>query len=260
MKQVIQALVVDDEPLSRTNLGLSLRDHDSWDLVAECSSVSDARGVLVSDVAVDVVFLDVQLPQESGLILAREIAALENPPILVFVTAYQHYAVQAFEFHAIDYLLKPFDDARFSDTLSRVENLIELRRRGAPYGDVLRNYVKHAEASSFDNNYLDRICVRSVGQIETIRVVDICWITSSGNYIELHLPSRVVLHRCTFGEILKRLNPDEFMQVHRRAIVRTGLCQSLKVIGDGTYQLGLTNGDMVPVSERYVESVRLMLE
>jgi two-component system LytT family response regulator len=259
MKQVIQALVVDDEPLGRANLRLSLKDHSSWGLVAECGTVREAREILNSDATVDVVFLDVQLPQESGLTLAKELAALESPPILVFVTAYQHYAVQAFEFHAIDYLLKPFDDARFADALSRVEGLIALRGKGAPYRDVLRNYVEHAEAPTPDQDYLDRICVRSVGQIETIQVSSIYWIISSGNYVELHLPSRVVLHRCTFGEILRRLNPEEFMQVHRRAIVRTTLCQSLKVVSEGTYQLGLSNGDLVPVSERYVESVRSLL-
>lgn len=260
MNTIIRTLVIDDEPLARANLRLALKDHKSWNLVAECSSVSEARTILYGQEAIDVVFLDVQLPQESGLSLARDIAALGNPPILVFVTAYQHYAVQAFELHAIDYLLKPFDDARFSSTLARVVSLLELRGRGTPYGEVLRNYVRQVDDAAKGNLYLDRICVRSVGQIETIQVRDICWITSSGNYIELHLSSRVVMHRCTFSEVLQRLDPNEFLQVHRRAIVRKALCQSLKVVGDGSYQLGLSIGDTVPVSERYVESVRRLMQ
>ena len=195
------------------------------------------------------------------MVLARELAAQQQPPIVVFVTAYQHYAVQAFEFHAIDYLLKPFDDARFATALKRVEHLIDLRRNGAPYADALRNYVEHAGGSdgARRGRYIDRICVRSVGQIETVPVCDIAWIISSGNYVELHLPARVVLHRCTFSEIMERLNPNEFLRVHRRAMVRRSRFQSLRVVGDGSYQLGLLGGDSVPVSERYVGDVRKVL-
>lgn len=261
MSSLVHTVIVDDEAPGRTNLRLALAEYPRWKLVSECASVEDARTAMCHGSAIDVVFLDVQMPQESGMVLARELAAQPQPPIVVFVTAYQHYAVQAFEFHAIDYLLKPFDDGRFAATLKRVENLIDLRRNGAPYADALRNYVEHPDRSTGAKKepYLDRICVRSVGQIETVPVRDIAWIISSGNYVELHLPTRVVLHRCTFSEIMERLDPSEFLRVHRRAMVRRSHCQTLRVVGDGSYQLGLLGGDNVPVSERYVGDVRKVL-
>lgn len=261
MNSQLHALIVDDEMPGRTNLQLALAEHPRWTLVGACATVDDARTALRRGQAIDVVFLDVQMPQESGMVLARELATQNQPPIVVFVTAYQHYAVQAFDFHAIDYLLKPFDDARLATTLKRVEHLFDLRLKGAAYTDALRNYVQHASISNSatTGHYMDRICVRSVGQIETVPVCDIAWIISSGNYVELHLPARVVLHRCTFSEILDRLDPSEFMRVHRRAMVRKSRCQTLRVVGDGSYQLGLLGGDCVPVSERYVGDVRRVL-
>ncbi len=261
MSSLVHTVIVDDEAPGRTNLRLALAEYPRWKLVGECASVEDARAAMHHGPAIDVVFLDVQMPQESGMVLARELADQLQPPIVLFVTAYQHYAVQAFEFHAIDYLLKPFDDARFAAALKRVESLIDLRRSGAPYADALRNYVEHTDKSTVAKNgqYLDRICVRSVGQIETILVRDIAWIFSSGNYVELHLPTRVVLHRCTFSEIMERLDPSEFLRVHRRAMIRRSHCQTLRVVGDGSYQLGLLGGDSVPVSERYVGDVRKVL-
>lgn len=259
MTNRIRALVVDDEVPGRDNVRLALREHARWELVGECASVEEARAAMAT-ASVDVVFLDVQMPQESGMVLAREFAAQAAPPTIVFVTAYQHYAVQAFEFHAVDYLLKPFDDDRFAQTLSRVEDLMALRRRGARYAELLQNYLAHtADGKQVDGKYLDRICVRSVGQMESVAVGDVAWIGSSGNYVELHLAARVVLHRTTFGEILKRLDPQHFLQVHRRAIVRRTQCQGLHVVGDGTYELVLAGGDTVPVSERYVHAVRAAL-
>jgi two-component system LytT family response regulator len=258
-KQVVRALIVDDEQPGRDNVRLALREHPHWEMAAECASVADARAAMAAG-GVDVVFLDVQMPQESGMVLAREFAALTTPPIIVFVTAYQHYAVQAFEFHAVDYLLKPFDDDRFALALSRVEDLMALRRRGARYAELLQNYLDHtANGVEVDTKYIDHICVRSVGQLESVAVSDITWIISSGNYVELHLDSRVVLHRTTFSEILNRLDPRHFLRVHRRAMVRRAHCKGLRVVGDGSYQLALIGGDTVPVSERYVGDVRAVL-
>lgn len=257
----LRALIVDDEPLSRANIRLALADHPAWVVAGECASIEDARQALRQGPAVDAVFLDVQLPQESGMVLARELAQQPSPPVIVFVTAYQHYAVQAFEFHALDYLLKPFDDARFGAALARLEDLVALRRAGAaPYAQALQSYVQEvALAGEPQKAYLDRICVRSVGQMETVWVHDIVWIGTSGNYVELHLPGRVVLHRSTLRDILVRLDPTVFLQVHRCAAVRKTHCQALRVVGDGTYLLTMNGAAQVPVSERYVAGVRALL-
>jgi len=258
MTKKIRALIVDDELLSRTSIRLALADHREWQIVDECSSVNQARSALQNEALIDVVFLDIQMPEESGMVLAREISRRDAPPIVVFITAYQHYAVEAFEFHALDYLLKPFDDERFQRALMRVSELLNLRCRGDFYGDALRRYVDDVATYGSKNHapIVDTICVRSVGQIETVLVDDVQCLVSSGNYVELHLPSRTVLHRTTLNSLVSRLDPKVFMQVHRCALVRRDQCSRLAVTGDGTYELTIRSGDTVPVSERYVQNVR----
>ena len=261
MTKPISALIVDDEQPSRENLRLALRDHPDWHIADLCASVDQARMALRQNVGIDVVFLDVQMPDESGIVLARELSALYAPPVVVFVTAYQHYAVQAFEFHAIDYLLKPFDDERLALALDRVRELLDLRRRGDFYGEALRRYLADSSQPVADAQrpFVDRLCVRSVGHIAMIEVAELDWMLSSGNYVELHVGDRMVLHRSTLAQLDERLDPTQFLRVHRRAIVRRSLCRSLRVIGDGSYQLTLDNGASVPVSERYVAAVRAQL-
>lgn len=261
MTSPVRALIVDDEAPSRANLRLALHDYPRWRVVAECASVDQARTTLRFESGIDVVFLDVQMPEESGMVLARELAEHYAPPVIVFVTAYQHYAVQAFEFHAIDYLLKPFDDDRLADALGRVEELIALRRRGDFYGEALHRYLcdEAGHSTGIAQTYIDRLCVRSVGHIVLVEVADLLWVVSSGNYVELHLGERMVLHRATMNQLEEKLDPTQFLRVHRRAIVRRSQCRALRVIGDGSYQLALDCGGTVPVSERYVGAVRHQL-
>jgi two-component system LytT family response regulator len=258
MSRPVRALLVDDEVPGRTNLRLALKDHAGWEVAEECASVDIARMALRRDSRIDVIFLDIQMPAESGMVLARELSKSYAPPVIVFVTAYQHYAVQAFEFHAIDYLLKPFDDERFAAMVARVESLLGLRHRGDYYGEALRRYLDDAERNNSPGrtSFPAHFCVRSVGHIESIAVDEIEWIQSSGNYVELHLQRRTVLHRTTLSELLKRIDPEVFVRVHRRTIVRRAACRALRVVGDGSYQLTLYSGDVAAVSEKYVTEVR----
>lgn len=123
MTETIQALIVDDEELGRANLRFALAAYPKWGLVAECNSTQAALQQL-KQAAIDVVFLDIRMPNESGLGLAKTLSQLDEPPLIIFVTAYQSYAVEAFEVHALDYLLKPFDDQRFAQALERAESLV----------------------------------------------------------------------------------------------------------------------------------------
>ena len=255
MNKPARILIVDDEELCRANLRHAIAAHPGLSVTAECANVASARRAIAGQ-RPDVIFLDIQMPEESGMALAHELALQEAPPIIVFTTAYQHYAVQAFEFHALDYLLKPFDDERFERTVKRLRELLALRRLGDGYGDALRSL---AEESSGARPYAQRICIRSIGQIESVTVADIDWVISSGNYVELHLGARMVLHRTTMAALEERLDPRLFLRVHRRVIVRRDQCALLRVTGDGTYQLVLHSGDAVPVSERFVGEVRQLL-
>ena len=133
------ALIVDDEALARQNLSHALRAFPRWTLSGLCESASTAREFLAAH-RVDAVFLDIQMPKESGLGLAQTLSETDEPPVIVFVTAFERFAVQAFELHALDYLLKPFDDERLKQAVVRAEALIDLRER-AGYRSALRGYM-----------------------------------------------------------------------------------------------------------------------
>ncbi|MGJ7918888.1 LytR/AlgR family response regulator transcription factor [Massilia sp. LXY-6] len=248
----VRYLIVDDEAPSRANLRLALAAHPDWLLVAECDGAAAARAALAAQ-DVDVIFLDIQMPVESGLVLAREVSRLREPPLIVFATAYSEHAVDAFEVHALDYLLKPVNDARLAQTVERIGAMLGQRQREA-YGAALRDYVAADAGRAVEG--LERINVRSVGRIEQVRVDDILWVESAGNYVELHLEGRTVLHRITLNRLEALLAPGDFLRVHRSAIVRRSQIARLETVGDGSYRLALRCAATVAVSERYLGSLK----
>ncbi|MFM2085651.1 MAG: hypothetical protein RLZZ237_520 [Pseudomonadota bacterium] len=250
---MINAVIVDDEAPSRINLRYALAAHALWRVVAECASAAAARTALAAQ-AVDVIFLDIQMPQESGLALARSLSELAEPPLIIFVTAYSEHAVAAFEVHALDYLLKPLDDARLAQAVERAAAMLALAQRGA-YARALRGYLAPAASP-----WLTHISVRSVGRIERIAVAEILWLESAGNYVQLHTAGRTILHRVTLSKLEAHLDTAHFSRVHRCAVVRLSQLHSLAVTGDGTYAATLHCGAQVPVSERYLDTVRRAME
>lgn len=252
MSVPVRYLIVDDEAPGRTNLRLALAGHPAWQLAGECDGTAGARATLASG-AIDVVFLDIHMPGESGLVLARELSRLAEPPLVIFVTAYNAHAVDAFDVHALDYLLKPVDDARLAQAVARAGAMLEHRQRAA-YGAALRGYVDPAPAQ-----FAQRISVRSVGRIEQVSVGDILWVESAGNYVELRLAGRTVLHRVTLNRLETLLDPGDFLRVHRSAIVRRDQVASLASTGEGTWRLSLRCGGAVPVSERYLAALRAII-
>jgi two-component system LytT family response regulator len=245
----IRYLIVDDELPGRANLRLAMAAHAGWELAAECDGAPAARAALAAG-NVDVVFLDIRMPGESGLVLAREISRMQEPPLVVFVTAHGEHALDAFDVHALDYLLKPVSDARLAQAVERTAALLRQRQREA-YGAALRDYVDGAAEQP-----LGHVNVRSVGRIERIDIADILWIESAGNYVELHLAARTVLHRITLNKLEALLPPGAFIRVHRGAIVRRDQIARLDTTGDGTYRLLLRCGGTVAVSERYLAAVK----
>jgi len=239
-------LIVDDEAPGRTNLRLAMAAHPDWELAAECDSAAAARSALANR-DVDLVFLDIGMPQESGLVLARELARQPEPPLIVFVTAHSAHAIEAFEVHALDYLLKPLDDARLAQAVERSAALLRGRQRAA-FGAALRDYT--------DAGAPEHINVRSVGRIERIAIADIGWAAAAGNYVELHLSGRTVLHRITLSSLEALLPPQAFLRVHRGAIVRRSQIARLDSGGDATWRLHLCCGGVVAVSERYLDAVK----
>lgn len=252
----IRALVVDDEEPGRINLRYALAAHPRWQLVAECTGAAQARAALAAT-AVDVLFLDIRMPRESGLDLARELAQQAEPPLVIFVTAYNAHAVDAFELHALDYLLKPLDDARLAQAIDRAERMLALQQRG-PYASAMRAWLDDGRKPTA-SIWWQQLSVRSIGKIETVKLEDVSWIGAAGNYVELHTEGRVILHRFPMNRLAEHLDPARFLRVHRGAILRTDLVASLAVVGDGSYEATLRNGERVPVSERYVEALRALM-
>lgn len=254
-------IIVDDETPGRTNLRLALQAWPDWRLLAEYDSAAAARAALAKTPA-DVLFLDIQMPRESGLELARELSILPTPPLIIFVTAYNAHAVEAFEVHALDYLLKPLDDRRLAQAIERASAMLAYRHgtgqgRGQGQGraDTYRAAL-HGYAAATQPRYLDSFSVRSVGNIEQINVREVLWLQAAGNYVELHLAKRVVLHRLPLSRVEQLLRPEEFIRVHRTAIVRRDQLRRLSVLGDGRYQLTLACGAQLPVSARHIPELK----
>jgi two-component system LytT family response regulator len=257
----LRVLVVDDEQPGRVNLRYALAEHPRWRLVAECASAAEARAALARE-AVDLVLLDVQMPGENGLALARELCRQDEPPLLVFVTAFNAYAVEAFDVHALDYLLKPIDDQRLAQALERAEAMLAQRQRAA-YGRAVQDFMLAQDgqapaAGGADSPpaYWRQFNVRSIGRIDRILVEQLHWVGAAGNYVELHLDGRTVLHRMPLSQLERQLDPAHFLRVHRSALAQIAQFAALTVDGDGCYQLTLRGGDRVQVSERYVQAVR----
>ena len=225
----IRALVVDDEPLARTNLAVLLRRDSDIELVGECGSGAEAL-VEIRRQKPDLLFLDVQMPECDGFDVV-EMLGRDVPPALVFVTAYDQYALRAFEAGALDYLLKPFDNARFERAL----------RRGK---DRLR-YAREARAK------MQRLTVKSAGQVAFINVAEIDWIEAADYYACLHVGARTHLLRRSMSELEEDLDPALFCRIHRSAIVNLNRVRALNLNEDGEHEVLLDAGVRLRLSRSY---------
>lgn len=253
---MVNYLVVDDEEHGRINLRYAMSAYPDWQLVGngKCADAESARAQLAEN-AIDVVFLDIQMPNETGLSLAAWICQLSAPPIIIFVSAYNTFALNAFEVHALDYLLKPIDEKRLQAAVKRAELLLNQRER-ANYQQAVQQFVENSQPLSGTPQYWHQISIRSIGKIDTYSLDEILWISSAGNYIEYHLSAHTVLQRITMLQLENHLNPEKFLRCHRRHFVNIKAISCLRIIGDGRYQLQLKNNILVDVSGRYIEAVR----
>lgn len=253
---VRRVLVVDDEAPARANLRYALADHPDWIFHGEAANCAQARRALAND-PVDLIFLDIQMPGESGLDLACELATSSTPPLIVFVTAFDQHAIAAFEANALDYLLKPFSDQRLAQALQRAADLIDLQQR-AQYANAIRQMSADAQAQGRGEPAPARqfISVKSVAKVERIAVAEVRWLEASGNYVALHLLQREVLHRATLTQMAEWLDPALFIRVHRRALVRRSEMRCLHSLGAERWEVALECGQRVAVGESYLAAVR----
>jgi two-component system, LytTR family, response regulator len=250
----LTALVVDDEPIARRAIVRLLQDDPEIELLGECGDGVSAVAAL-REQSPDLVFLDIQMPAITGLDVVATIGA-ERMPATVFVTAYEHYAVKAFEANAVDYLVKPFSRERFATTLQRVKaRLSQGDRVGAP---VSQQILHALDALRQRDAYLERLPVRVDEHVVLVPVDDIIWIKAARNSVLIHVPGRVYELRQTMTDLAAQLDPRHFARVHRSAIVNVRRVTAIHPWFNGHHVVTLDNGQQLRMS-RYQNEAFLKL-
>ncbi|MGH7551922.1 MAG: LytR/AlgR family response regulator transcription factor [Longimicrobiales bacterium] len=240
----IRVLIVEDEPLARERIRTLLADEPDVHLLGE---TGDGRSAVEAIRArkPDLVFLDVNIPELNGFGVIEEIGA-ERMPAVVFVTAYDQFAVKAFDTHALDYILKPFDEERFQTALDRARDALRHRDAG-----VLDERLKDLLDEVRRPHYVERLAVKAGGKILFLKTDDIDWIGAEGNYARLHSASRSHLLRETMSSLEEKLDPERFLRIHRSTIVNTDAIVELEPLFQGDYVVILRDGTRLTSSRGY---------
>jgi len=253
----LRVLIVDDEALARQRLEDLLRREPGVEIVGTADN-GNAAVQAIATLHPDLVFLDVQMPGRTGIEVVRAVGP-ESMPATIFVTAYDQYALSAFDVAAVDYLVKPFDDERFEQAFQRARRLIELEEVGR-LSERLRA-VLQSEASTggslpvakADGRYLERIAVEMRGQVRVVPVDSIEYIAASGPYAEIHVGEKTYIIRERMQTLEERLDPARFFRIHRSVIVRLEQIESLLREPGGDYAVQLKSGARLSVSRNRVE-------
>jgi two-component system, LytTR family, response regulator len=246
----VRVVIVDDEPLARRGVLLRLKKFRDIEVVAECA---DGRSAVKSilELNPDVVFLDVQMPGMDGFDVLRAVPK-ERLPGIVFVTAYEQHALRAFDANALDYLLKPLDDARFEVAVHRARELVNTASRSLMAERVMK-------LLGADSDYISRFTVRSGSRIQIVLAEDVDWIGAAGDYAELHACNRSHLIRKTMASLEEKLDPKKFLRIHRSRIVRADGIVELRSIDNREYIVKLSDGSEHRSSRTYAEGLEAWL-
>ena len=255
MSSKFRVLIVDDEPLARRGICQLLETETDFIVAGEAANGREAAA-FIEKLAPDLVFLDINMPLLDGFGFLENFAA-ENLPEIVFVTAYDEHAIRAFEAGALDYLLKPINSERFQKTLERV------RRRASsgensPLENRLADLIKNLKPAG--NNYLERIAIKENERIHFLDVQKIDWISSLGNYIEIHAGREKFVLRETMDAIESKLNPHDFARIRRSTIVRIAVIKELQPLFNGEYAVILPDGTQLVSSRRYRKNLDALLK
>jgi two-component system LytT family response regulator len=233
----IRTLVVDDEPLARSNVTVLLRSDSDVEIVGECDSGRAALAQIRSHKP-DLVFLDIQMPECDGFDVVEQLGR-DLLPAFVFVTAYDQYALKAFEAGALDYLLKPFDNARFAHALSRAKERVSQNKKSPAK--------------------TDRFMIKSTGQISFVKIAEIDWIEAADYYACLHVGPKSHLLRRRMSELERELDGETFCRIHRSSIVNLNRVRGLELNAEGDYEVVLDGGRKLRLSRRYRKQLQSRL-
>jgi len=246
----LTVLVVDDEPLARSRITRLLKQRDDVVCVGESRNGAEAIEHLTS-LRPDLVFLDIQMPDIDGFEVLAQLPA-DDRPCVIFVTAYDQYALKAFEVHAQDYLLKPFDNSRFSNTLDRVVKNLQLRETDT-FQSRLMNLMSDFQQSR--RNYLTTITVKKTGGEVQVRLEDIHYLETAGNYVALKLTKGEHLYRTSMNTLAEELDPDQFLRIHRTAIVNVSHVGQIQYLNNSQYRIKMANGVELVSGRTYKEAI-----
>ena len=245
----IRTLIVDDEPLGRERIKALLAGDPEVEVIGECP---DGRRAIraIEERNPDLVFLDVQMPEVDGFGVLEAIC-VERMPVIIFVTAYDQYAVQAFEVHALDYLLKSYDRERFSAAVQRAKE--EIRR--VREGELNDRLVGLLENLQMKKDRLTRLVIKSGGRIVFLRVEEVDWIEAADNYVRVHAGREAYLIRETLQSLERRLDPGQFLRIHRSFLVNLDRIRELQPMFHGDYVVKLADGTELMLSRNYREKL-----
>jgi two-component system LytT family response regulator len=254
MNQKIRTLVADDEPIARARVVSLLSGEQDIELVRECATGEEARAAIEQE-QLDLLFLDIQMPEMSGIDLARTIQA-NGMPAVVFVTAYDQYALRAFEVHALDYLLKPFSSDRFRAALGHAREHLSKRKAGGDTASTAPQSVVRDQQAAGRRN---RLMVKSGGRIHFVRTGDIDWCEAAGNYVRMHVAQQEYLIRDTMSHLESQLDGQQFMRIHRSTIVNVDRIQEMQSSFNGEYVVLLRNATRLTLSRGYRDAIQARL-
>ncbi|MEP6731525.1 MAG: LytTR family DNA-binding domain-containing protein [bacterium] len=249
-----RVLIADDEPLARERIRMMLEARGDYDIVAESVDGSATVEAIMTH-APEIVFLDIKMPGLDGLEVIAAVEDCRIPPAIVFVTAFDSYALQAFDVGAVDYLLKPFDAPRFEQAVARAE--VRLAHRGRPDADdASRSILTSLQA---EHVYPERFLVRGPTHLYFVRTQDVEWVDAQGNYVRLHVAGRAHFVRHTMKAFAEKLPPDRFIRVHRSVIVHVDQILKLEPHAHGEYVITLRDGTRVTSSRTYGDRLHALL-
>jgi two-component system LytT family response regulator len=249
-----RVLIVDDEPLARQGVALRLAPHSDLEVIGECSNGEQARDFILQRKP-DLVFLDIQMPLMNGIEVMRSLSA-DAQPFVIFLTAFDEYVMRAFEVHAIDYLLKPVEDARFNASLAHALHMLE-NHSFAAYNARLQELLSQKKTIAAEP--LREFAVRIGKQVKFVSIDEIDWIEAQGDYAEIHVGARAHLIRESLNTLESRLDTNLFLRIHRSAIVRLNRIASVSSLPNRDCAVTLSNGTSLRVSRTYSDHLRKLL-
>ncbi|MBD0370190.1 MAG: response regulator transcription factor [Pyrinomonadaceae bacterium] len=264
MRKPVRAMIVDDEPLARQAIRLLLKTDAEVEIIAEAGSGSEAVE-LINRNAPDLLFLDIQMPGMNGFDVLEKID-VSRIPAIIFVTAFDQYALRAFEVHALDYLLKPFDDARFEKALRQAKAQIEQReinRLSQKLFALLEDREERVESprpAVERPKYLTRLMIKSASRIFFLKVEEIDWIGAEDYYVKLHFGRKTHLLRETMNELEAKLDPEKFLRIHRSSIVNLDRVKEMHAHFNGDYVVILQDGTELKLSRSRREQLQTLLK